>query len=123
MRIIQTDDLHYRLGSSDKVYCLALGQENGSYSVLFAYGRRGNSLKRGVKASAVSERTAQDIYRKFMDEKVGKGYRPSPGIVGTVFVSDSSAQRSAQAFKQEIATALSCNDVGFLPDIREFLLS
>lgn len=32
MRIIQTDDLHYQAGVSDKVYSLALGEQDGQFT-------------------------------------------------------------------------------------------
>lgn len=135
MRIIQTADLWYKSGNSDKTYHLALGEEDGGYSVLFAYGRRGKKLIRGLKTTGpISESYARNIYRDVFDEKLGKGYLSRPGISGTVFVSDDPIPKSDLAIKPEEnprtlsfweirPTLPSYYDRGFLPDIREVLLS
>lgn len=137
MRIIQTADLWYKSGNSDKTYHLALGfsEENDGFSVLFAYGRRGSKLIRGLKTvGGVSESYARNVYASVLDEKLGKGYLSRPGISGTVFVSDDPAPKSDLDIKPEEnprtlsfweirPTLPAYYNAGFLPDIREDPLS
>lgn len=87
MKILDTFDLAYRDGSSDKVYHSAIYEhENGLCSVAFAYGRRGSTLVRGTKTSSpVPYQKASAIYQKLYDEKFSKGYRPAAGVSGSVF--------------------------------------
>jgi len=81
-------DLHFQNGGSDKVYHAAIVPEKDGYAVLFAYGRRGDSLTRGSKTSfPVPIESAVKLFDKLISEKTGKGYRPSPGISGDVFPS------------------------------------
>ncbi len=85
--IIQFIDLHYLGGVSDKVYHAAIRHSGAdTYTVQFAFGRRGTSLAFGTKTLApVSLEQATAIYVKLVTEKAGKGYRESPGISGDVF--------------------------------------
>jgi bifunctional non-homologous end joining protein LigD len=80
-------DLHYIGGGSDKVYHAAIRQSgDDTYMVQFAFGRRGSSLALGTKTTTpVSLDKATTIYNKLVAEKVGKGYRESPGISGNIF--------------------------------------
>ena len=43
--------LYYREGSSDKIYQVAIEEQNGGWVVHFAYGRRGSALTTGTKTS------------------------------------------------------------------------
>lgn len=84
--IRQFIDLHFVGGGSDKVYHCAIEEVQGGYLIPFAYGRHGSTLSRGFKTtSPVSLEKAEKIYRKLIEEKVSKGYAPSPGISGQVF--------------------------------------
>lgn len=80
-------DLHYLGGGSDKVYHAAIRQSRDDlYTVQFAYGRRGSSLTFGAKTVVpVPLHHATLIYDKLVSEKIGKGYRESPGISGDIF--------------------------------------
>ena len=85
--IIQFIDLHYLGGGSDKVYHAAIRHSGAdTYTVQFAFGRRGSSLAFGTKTNVpVSLEKATLIYVKLVTEKAGKGYQESPGISGDVF--------------------------------------
>lgn len=85
--MVHSIDLYYENArlNNDKTYHLALIKDNDRYSVLFAYGRRGNNLNRGTKVSGVPYHSAIATYDEIVREKRGKGYRETPGISGTVF--------------------------------------
>lgn len=73
--------LHYREGTSDKVYQARVvpTAKDGLFSVEYAYGRRGSTLKTGTKtAQPVSHAKAHDILWKLVRQKLGKGYTPGP---------------------------------------------
>lgn len=80
-------DLHYLGGGSDKVYHAAIRHSGDeTYTVHFAFGRRGSSLAFGAKTQTpVPLDQAIAIYDKLVAEKIAKGYRESPGISGEVF--------------------------------------
>lgn len=71
--------LHFKGGSSDKVYELELKAAVGNpgrYVVNFAYGRTGSTLKTGTKTDApVDYVQASNIYDAVLREKTGKGYK------------------------------------------------
>jgi bifunctional non-homologous end joining protein LigD len=76
MPITQSVNLAYRQGSSDKVYNVWIeSTPRGFYDVKFSYGKRGSTLKSDAKASAVSQRRAQEVLDAIVSEKTGKGYR------------------------------------------------
>ena len=67
--------LHYRAGSSDKIYQAAIEPKNNGYLVTFAFGRRGTTLTTGTKTSSpVPYAEAKAIYDKLVKEKTAKGY-------------------------------------------------
>jgi bifunctional non-homologous end joining protein LigD len=73
---MESTNLYFKEGSSDKVYHATLEKENDGYVVNFAYGRRGSALKTGSKTSSpVSLEKAREIYNKLIKEKMAKGYR------------------------------------------------
>lgn len=81
---MQSADLYYKEGSSDKVYHATLEKENEGYVVNFAYGRRGSTLKTGSKTIIpISFEKAQEIYNKLLKEKLGKGYQHMNGDSGS----------------------------------------
>jgi len=51
----ETVTLHYREGSSDKVYQCSVEPSGELFVVNFAYGRRGSTLSTGTKTSAPVE--------------------------------------------------------------------
>lgn len=68
-------DLHYLGGGSDKVYHVTLAKnDDGTYTVAFAYGRRGSTLNQGSKYDGPSLTKARNAYDKIVSEKTGKGY-------------------------------------------------
>lgn len=75
MPVIERADLYYREGSSDKVYHATLEENGGSYTVNFAYGRRGAALTSGSKVANTTEVAARKAYNKLIAEKTGKGYQ------------------------------------------------
>ena len=77
-------ELAYVEGSSDKVYRAAIEEDDGGFSVNFAYGRRGSSLAVGTKTQEpVSLDEAVAIYEKLVRSKLAKGYRPLGQPAGT----------------------------------------
>ena len=67
--------LHYREGSSDKVYHAAIEPKGDDYHVTFSYGRRGNTLTTGTKTTRpVPLEEAQRIFDKLVKSKLAKGY-------------------------------------------------
>lgn len=77
MQLIKRTTLHYQAGSSDKIYEVDLCQTGEErYVVNFRYGRRGSTLKEGVKTEqAVPLPQAQKVFDKLVAEKFNKGYR------------------------------------------------
>jgi predicted DNA-binding WGR domain protein len=77
MKLIKRTTLHYQEGTSDKVYEVDLCQiEQDRYVVNFRYGRRGTTLKEGVKTTQpVPEAEAQKVFNQLVASKVKKGYR------------------------------------------------
>ena len=71
--------LHYREGSSDKVYQAALEPQGELFVVNVAFGRRGSTLQTGTKTpSPVDYDTAKKTYAKLVREKKAKGYTEGP---------------------------------------------
>jgi bifunctional non-homologous end joining protein LigD len=67
--------LHFKEGSSDKVYHAAVELKDDGYIVTFAYGRRGSTLSTGVKTDApLPLETATKVFDKLIASKVAKGY-------------------------------------------------
>jgi predicted DNA-binding WGR domain protein len=76
MKLIKRTTLHYQEGTSDKVYEVDLCQiEQDRYVVNFRYGRRGTTLKEGVKTTQpVLEAEAHKVFAQLVASKVKKGY-------------------------------------------------
>jgi predicted DNA-binding WGR domain protein len=77
MKLIRQTILVYREGRSDKVYEIDLCEVSpAAYVVNFRYGRRGSSLKEGVKTvSPVSRSEANEIFQDLVYSKTKKGYQ------------------------------------------------
>jgi bifunctional non-homologous end joining protein LigD len=74
--IIKSSSLHFREGSSDKVYHSSIEAHGDGFTVNFAYGRRGNTLATGTKTTApVTLEQAQAIHKKLVASKLAKGYQ------------------------------------------------
>uniref|UniRef100_A0ACD5GP07 WGR domain-containing protein n=1 Tax=Desertifilum tharense IPPAS B-1220 TaxID=1781255 RepID=A0ACD5GP07_9CYAN len=75
MQLLKRTTLHCQEGSSDKVYEVDLCQTEGGYLVNFRYGRRGTTLKEGVKTTTpVPLAQAEKVFDKLVSEKTKKGY-------------------------------------------------
>lgn len=71
--------LYYRQGTSDKVYVIEKAMEGSGFVVKFGYGRRGASLKYGLKTQIpVDEATADKIFSSVFKKQVGEGYTDDP---------------------------------------------
>lgn len=76
MSVIQSANLYYKEGGSDKVYHLTIEDLGSNYVVNFAYGRRGSALKTGSKTTLpTSLEEAKSIFNDIIKEKTGKGYK------------------------------------------------
>lgn len=109
MQLIKRTTLHYQEGTSDKVYevdlCL-VGTDR--YVVNFRYGRRGATLKEGVKTEQpVTLAQAEKVFDKLVSEKTKKGYQD----VSSTLVTETPAPKTVNppnpdAQKQAILTRL-----------------
>jgi bifunctional non-homologous end joining protein LigD len=80
---LRSASLHYREGTSDKVYHAAIEQKSEGYLVTFAYGRRGNTLTTGTKTThPVSLAEATKVFDKLVASKLAKGYEHSTKSAG-----------------------------------------
>jgi predicted DNA-binding WGR domain protein len=77
MQLIKRTTLHFQEATSDKIYEVDLCQTGENrYVVNFRYGRRGATLKEGVKTTqAVPLAEAEKVFDKLVAEKVKKGYQ------------------------------------------------
>jgi predicted DNA-binding WGR domain protein len=88
-------NLEYREGSSDKVYTAEIVPVAAGFVVNFAYGRRGNTMTTGTKtAQAVDYAKAKKIFDALIDSKLGKGYvnKSTPTTVYATYGGDKRAQ-------------------------------
>ncbi|HAZ48729.1 MAG TPA: hypothetical protein DDW76_23090 [Cyanobacteria bacterium UBA11369] len=99
MQLIKRTTLHYQEGTSDKVYEVDLCQTGENrYVVNFRYGRRGASLKEGVKTTQpVPLAEAQKVFDKLVAEKTKKGYQD----VSTPPAEETLAKSEKPATRQE----------------------
>lgn len=73
--LVQSKDLFFQEGNSDKEYHVQVTQEPAGFKVDFQYGRRGGTLQTGTKTpQPVDESAARKIYEKIVNEKIAKGY-------------------------------------------------
>lgn len=71
---IRSDQLAYRVGTSDKVYNLALDEAAGRYTVSAEWGRRGSLLRVDSKYVGPDRSAAEEVYEQIRKEKLAKGY-------------------------------------------------
>ena len=84
--------LHFKQGSSDKVYNVELIHASDGWLVNFSFGRRGSALKAGSKTpSSVEYDKAKNIYDKLVRSKTSRGYSPEGD--GVAFVGTEHAGR------------------------------
>lgn len=78
--VIESIELRYQEGTSDKVYRASIERTGSVYVVNFAYGRRGAALNTGTKTpQALPLQAAESVYRKLVQSKTAKGYRVHSG--------------------------------------------
>lgn len=72
----ESTTLYFRQGSADKEYHVFLREtDSQKATVTFAYGRRGGTMKHGIKTKVpVDFKKAQDIYARLVHAKKLKGY-------------------------------------------------
>ena len=77
--------LYFKQGTSDKVYHAAIEEAgDNTFSVNFAYGRRGATLNTGTKTKTpVDYAAAKKIYDKLVKSKTAEGY--TPGAEGSAY--------------------------------------
>jgi len=91
-KTLESADLFFKSGGSDKEYHLQLVEEAGSYLVNFQYGRRGSTLNTGCKTKApVPEESARKVFNKIVAEKTSEGYTQGAASGGTYTASDPKA--------------------------------
>ena len=87
--VIESVELRYQEGTSDKVYMASIESSGGGYVVNFAYGRRGSALNTGTKTeSPMPLAGAEAVYRKLVQSKTSKGYRVHGGGDRAIPVAD-----------------------------------
>ncbi len=73
--VLESVELRYQEGTSDKVYLVSLESSGNGYVVNYGYGRRDGTLNTGTKTkSPVDIAKADNIYRKLVKSKQSKGY-------------------------------------------------
>ena len=87
--VIESVELRYQEGTSDKVYMASIESSGGGYVVNFAYGRRGQALNTGTKTpEPLPLQVAASVYRKLVQSKTAKGYRVHSGGDRAIPVAD-----------------------------------
>ena len=78
--VIESVELRYQEGTSDKVYMASIESSGAGYVVNFAYGRRGSALNTGTKTESPTPYAgAKAVYLKLVQSKTAKGYRVYSG--------------------------------------------
>jgi bifunctional non-homologous end joining protein LigD len=96
MKTIESVELFFQEGTSDKVYNAAILEEGpGSYTVSVEWGRRGTPLNKGSKAVKVGLEKAKREFEKVVREKTHKGYQPITKDVKPAAVAPPVGQGSA----------------------------
>lgn len=112
--------LHYREGSSDKIYQASLVDVGGLFEVQFAYGRRGNAaLTTGKKTmQPVPKAEAMRIWDRLIAEKMKKGYREMGEPIGSHTV----AVPETTGILPQLLNAVDEEDVDVLLEDDRFLM-
>lgn len=105
-KIIESIDLAFQEGSSNKEYHLQLIEDGKTYRVDFQYGRIGSTLNTGTKIADVDLAAAQKAYNKVKGEKTGKGYQVTTGsgTSGTTYQSGTATKSSEASGEAPIIT-------------------
>jgi bifunctional non-homologous end joining protein LigD len=111
--------LHYREGSSDKVYQASLVEFNGLWEIHFAYGRRGAAMATGKKTlTPVPKAEAMRIWDRLIAEKMKKGYREMGETIGSHTV----AVPETTGILPQLLNAVDEEDVDVLLEDDRFLM-
>lgn len=105
MKLVKRTTLHYREGTSDKVYEVDICQTGkAQYVVNFRYGKRGATLKEGVKTTqAVPLPEAERVFDKLVQEKTKKGYQDVSSPLPTI---PAQTAKTSQTREEAILTRL-----------------
>ncbi len=91
-KIYMNTNLHYKAGSSDKVYQVQIENSGEGFVVNFQYGRKDSALSSGTKTLfPVNKEAAVKIYDKLIQSKKAKGYTES--LSGTPYGSSSNENK------------------------------
>ncbi|MCP4149976.1 MAG: WGR domain-containing protein [bacterium] len=105
--------LYYQKDKSDKIYQAYLKEANGGYTVNYAYGRRGSTLKTATKTqNPVDYDKAKKVYDSLVRSKKAKGY--TPGDTGTPYI---------HTDKESLYTGIHCQLLNEIqcPKAKEFI--
>ena len=112
-------NLNYREGSSDKVYQASLQPKDSGWVVNFAYGRRGSTLTSGTKTSTpVGRIEAEKIFERLVAEKMKKGYRQGESSGSSYTV----AEEERTGILPQLLNPMSEDEVEMLLDAPNLLL-
>jgi len=75
MNTIDSVQLFFQEGNSDKVYNVRLEMDETGYNVFFSYGRRDGNMTEGYKVQGSSEAVARKEFDKLVLSKTRKGYQ------------------------------------------------
>lgn len=100
--------LYFTQGVSDKIYQANINKvADEGYTVNFAYGRRGSTLKTGTKtASPVDHEKALLLFDKLIKSKKSKGY--TEGENGTLY---------SESEKQDQVSGIHCQLLNFISEV------
>lgn len=88
IHILEQVTLYCTSGKHNKLYNLGIIEEDGYFSVVFAYGPIGGWRKSGVKVENTNRAHAYNIYHGILNEKLAKGYHKGPhealGVTGII---------------------------------------
>jgi len=80
--VLESIDMFFQSGSSDKEYHIQINQQNDHlYNVEAQWGRRGGALNSAVKTITNNLTDARKVFNKIKGEKLGKGYQAQGGVV------------------------------------------
>ena len=107
-----TASLHFKEGSSDKVYHVDLVPNGGLFDVEFRYGRRGGTLNVGNKnTSPLARSAAEAVMAKLLKEKLGKGYLSTGSNDDYVRVDPITEAASKSAYAPQLLNPIDKSDV------------
>lgn len=108
---------NYRGGTSDKDYLISIDQLGNGWTVNFAYGRHGRTLKADTKTGPqpVSYMTAKAVYDGLWQERIKKGYKPV-GDVTEGYVAPVTNNREHSGMQPQLLNVVTLEEVEELLD-------